>query len=154
MTTALLMFHMLVTVALIGAITHQALSVLWPVTTSGPRSFFTNFRAVRAGAYTNAVIVLYVIAVAAGALLYPDYRVDVRTFLEAMRLKAANGAFEVKEHYAALGLGMLPVYWLYWRKTLMDHAGARRAITLILAFTVWWNFIVGHLLNNIRGFGL
>lgn len=153
MITALLMFHMLVTVALIGAITHQALAVWWPVT-AGPQSFFASFRAVRAGAYTNAVIVLYVLAVIAGGLLYPDYRIDVRTFLEAMRLKAANGAFEVKEHYAALGLGMLPVYWLYWRKTLMEHAGARKAITLILAFTVWWNFVVGHLLNNIRGFGL
>jgi hypothetical protein len=154
MMTALLLFHMLVTVALIGAITHQALSVLWPVTASGPRSFFGSFRAVRAGAYTNAVIVLYVTAVVAGALLYPDYRLDVRTFLEAMRLKAANGAFEIKEHYAALGLGMLPVYWLYWRKALTDRAGTRKAITLMLALTVWWNFIVGHLLNNIRGFGL
>lgn len=153
MITTLLMFHMLVTVALIGAITHQALAVWWPVT-AGPGSFFTSFRAVRAGAYTNAVVVLYVLAVIAGALLYPDYRIDVRTFLEAMRLKAANGAFEVKEHYAALGLGMLPVYWLYWRKTLMEHVGARKAITLVLAFTVWWNFVVGHVLNNIRGFGL
>ena len=22
-----------------------------------------------------------------------------------------------------------------------------------LAFIVWWNFLVGHILNNIRGFG-
>lgn len=153
MTTTLLLFHMLVTVALIGAITHQALAVWWPVA-GGPRSFFASFRAVRAGAYTNAVIVLYVTAVIAGGLLYPDYRIDVRTFLEAMRLKAANGVFEVKEHYAALGLGMLPVYWLYWRKSLTDFAGTRKAITLVLGFIVWWNFIVGHLLNNIRGFGL
>lgn len=153
MITALLIFHMLVTVALIGAITHQTLAVWWPVAT-GPRSFFSNFRAVRAGVYTNTVIVLYVIAVIAGGLLYPDYRIDVRTFLEAMRLKAANGAFEIKEHYAALGLGLLPVYWLYWRTTLTQYTGARKAITLVLAFTVWWNFIVGHLLNNIRGFGI
>jgi len=23
----------------------------------------------------------------------------------------------------------------------------------MLAFVVWWNFLVGHILNNIRGFG-
>jgi len=23
----------------------------------------------------------------------------------------------------------------------------------MLAFIVWWNFLVGHILNNIRGFG-
>jgi hypothetical protein len=27
------------------------------------------------------------------------------------------------------------------------------ALTLMLAFIVWWGFLVGHVLNNIRGFG-
>jgi len=25
---------------------------------------------------------------------------------------------------------------------------------LILAFIVWWSFLIGHVLNNIMGFGL
>jgi hypothetical protein len=28
---------------------------------------------------------------------------------------------------------------------------ARRYLTWILAFVIWWNFLVGHILNNIRG---
>jgi hypothetical protein len=30
---------------------------------------------------------------------------------------------------------------------------AVRMLTTLLAFIVWWGFIVGHILNNIRGFG-
>jgi hypothetical protein len=26
-------------------------------------------------------------------------------------------------------------------------------LTSILAFIIWWNFLVGHVVNNIRGFG-
>jgi hypothetical protein len=27
-------------------------------------------------------------------------------------------------------------------------------LTSLLAFIVWWGFLTGHILNNIRGFGL
>ena len=37
-------------------------------------------------------------------------RIDVRPSLEAMQLSAANGVFEIKEHLAAIGLGLLPAY--------------------------------------------
>ena len=32
-----------------------------------------------------------------------------------------------------------------------EGAIARRYLTWILAFVIWWNFLVGHILNNIRG---
>ena len=53
-----------------------------------------------------------------GALLYPRYRIDVRPLLEDMQLRAANGLFETKEHFAAVGLGLLPAYWVFWRQPL------------------------------------
>ena len=31
------------------------------------------------------------------------------------------------------------------------HLGARIGITVLLAAIVWWDFLVGHVLNNIRG---
>ena len=40
-----------------------------------------------------------------------------------------------------------------WRQPSTEHHGARKAITAILALVVWWNFLTGHILNNIRGFG-
>ncbi len=153
MMTFLLILHGLAAVALLGAITHQAASVLAPARKPAT-SLAGRFRAVAGAPYANAVVVLYVISMILGGLIYPDYRIGIRGVLEELGLRAANGAFELKEHFVAVGLGMLPAYWLFWRQPLQDaHAGARRVITTMLAVIVWWGFLTGHIVNNIRGFG-
>ena len=83
------------------------------------------------------------------------YRLEIRTALEDMNLPMANGIFEIKEHFIAIGLFMLPAYWLYWRAPLEPRYRHRAEIhvTAILAFFVWYGFLVGHILNNIKGFG-
>jgi hypothetical protein len=92
------------------------------------------------------------LSVLLGGLLYPRYRIDVRPILEDLQLRAANGLFETKEHFAAVGLGLLPVYWVAWRKELaIEWSITRKYLTWILAAVAWFNFIVGELLNNIRG---
>ena len=76
----------------------------------------------------------------------------MRPALEEMQWRAANGVFEIKEHFAAIGLGVLPVYWVSWRPPLLPgQATTRRCLTGILAFVTWWSFLVGHVLNNIKG---
>jgi hypothetical protein len=151
MITALLILHGLIAVALLGAITHQAVSV-----SRRPggvrRSFAAKFGGVAASSYSNAIIVLFLVSTLCGALLYPDYRLEVRPTLEDLDLRAANGVFEIKEHLAAIGLGLLPAYWYFWKEPLVpDGAAARKYLTWILAFVIWWNFLVGHILNNIKG---
>jgi hypothetical protein len=92
------------------------------------------------------------VQVALGGLVYPSYRVDVRIPFEEMSLGWAIGLFELKEHFAGLGLALLPLYVLVWRPdSAATHRGERIAITLLLAFVVWWDFLVGHILNNLRG---
>jgi len=151
MIVAMLIVHALLAVTLIGALTHQALSVWWPVS-AGERSFFGNFRAVRAAAYTKGIIVIYVATAAMGGLIYPNFRTGARIALEELRAKVPLGAFDLKEHYIAIGLGMLPTYWYYWRQPLSPElARARAMFTAILALAVWWSFIIGHVLNNLRG---
>jgi len=155
MIVVLLLLHGLVAVALLGAITHQALSVL-PLApapgSQGRRTFVGRFRSVNGPAYATPVVVLFVVTAIGGALLYPQYRIDVRPALEDMQNAAANGVFEIKEHLIAIGLGLLPAYWQIWQQPLeAGAASARRAVTWLLAFFVWWGFIVGHVLNNIRG---
>lgn len=153
MSTALLIFHGLIAVALLGAVTHQALSVCWPSQKRGG-SFVNSFRAVPAASYTTAIIVLFVITAVAGAVLYPAYRLNVRPVLEDYRMFKANGSFELKEHFVAVGFGLLPAYWYFWRQPRDPAARhTRAALTALLAFIVWWGFLVGHVLNNIRGFG-
>jgi hypothetical protein len=151
MITVLLILHGLLAVALLGAITHQAFATTRRVPAS-EANFIDRFRAVGAAAYANAVVVLFVVTCVGGALLYPPYRLDVRPTLEDLDLRAANGVFEIKEHLAAIGLGLLPAYWFFWRQPLtIDGVVARRYLTWMLALIVWWNFLVGHVLNNIRG---
>jgi hypothetical protein len=151
MIQLLLLLHVLVSVALLGALTHQSFSV----TRRRPRAdtaFINRFRNVHSMTFTNVIVLLFAVNALLGALLYPRYRVDVRPMLEDMQLRAANGIFEIKEHFAAVGLGLLPAYWRFWRPPLaVEHAQTRRYLTWILAFIVWWNFLVGEVLNNIKG---
>ena len=68
-----------------------------------------------------------------------------------LRLTYAIGLFEIKENFAAIGLALLPAYWYFWNKA-PEFTTTRKALTAIYFFTIWYNFIAGHLLNNVRGF--
>jgi hypothetical protein len=152
MIVAGLIVHGLLAVALLGALTHQALSVVPRGATTGPRSFFARFRTVNSAAYATPIVLLFAITALGGGLLYPAYRVDVRPALEDLQFRAANGIFEIKEHLVAVGLGILAGYWFFWRTPLApEQASTRRYLTWLLAFLVWWAFLTGHVLNNVKG---
>jgi hypothetical protein len=64
------------------------------------------------------------------------------------------GFLDLKEDFLAIGLGLLPAYWVCWRRPLDNDTGrTRAALTAVLAFIVWWSFLVGHVMNDIMGFG-
>lgn len=147
----LLLLHVLVGTALLGAMTHQVASLLRRGS-AARRSFVDRYSAVDTRTFTTTIGVLYAANVAIGAVIYPAYRLQVRIPFEEMSLGWAVGLFELKEHFAGLGLGMLPLYFFLWRPgAAASHALDRVAITVVLAFIVWWDFLIGHLLNNIRG---
>jgi hypothetical protein len=153
MATGLLIIHALVAVALLGAITHQTLAA-WAPASARPSSFFGRFRAVPSASFANAVVVLYTVSALLGATLYLYFRVDIRPDLERAGHWQALGLFDIKEHFVAIGLALLPAYWVCWRRPRADESTrTRAALTSILAFIVWWSFVVGHVANNIRGFG-
>jgi len=151
--SVLLIVHALVAVALLGAITHQTLST-WAAASTRPGSFFGRFRTVPSAAFANAVIVLYAVTAILGAIVYLYFRVDVRPALEQASRWAALGVFDLKEHFIAIGLALLPAYFVCWRHP-RDEAlrRTRTALTSMLAFIVWWGFLVGHVMNDIRGLG-
>lgn len=151
MMTFLFVMHGLFAIALLGAITHQAVGLWLPSRSSDP-NFIGRFRAVKAASYTNAIIVLFVITFALGAIVYPNYRIGARVFMENLRMGAAVGSFEVKEHLVTFALGLLPAYWFFWRQPLDPaHARTRKLVVLLMTIFVWAGFLVGHVLNNIRG---
>jgi hypothetical protein len=69
MWIALVMTHGLLAFLLLGAITHQVVSV-WVLARAGGTNFVARFRAVGSANYANAIIVLYLITGAIAAIFH------------------------------------------------------------------------------------
>lgn len=97
---------------------------------------------------------LYAVSAILGAIVYFYFGIGIRPALQNSRQWQILGLFDIKEHFAAIGTALLPAYWFCWRGPDVDQlARTRTALTLILAFIIWWNFLVGHVMNNVMGFG-
>jgi hypothetical protein len=152
--TILFVTHALLAVALLGALTHQAVSVLVPVRqAAGAPGFVTRFRAVQGAGYATAVCVLWVLTFLMGAWIYIKYRTYIRMPLETQKAWKTLGSFELKEHLVTIGLGVLPAYWYLWKNKAPEYDTVRKWVTVVLAAFCWYAFLVGHVLNNTRGFG-
>jgi len=150
----LFIVHALLAVALLGALTHQAAAVL-ARPRAGASGFVTRFRSVSAPAYATAICVLWVCAFVLGGWIYAKYRIYVRIPIEQEGLFKTLGAFELKEHLTTIGLGLLPVYWHFWKNARnAAYDSARKWLTVVLAVICWYAFLAGHVVNNVRGFGL
>lgn len=148
MNVLLLLLHGISAMLLVGAVTHQALALWLPARGQGA-GWWQALRAVHPERYARAVVFLFCLTVLLGAVIYLRFRVFVRAEYLDAHAPWATGLFEVKEHAAAIGLAVLPAYWLVWR----DPTGtaARRGLTTLLTVVAWWNFLVGHIVNNVRG---
>jgi hypothetical protein len=153
MATFLLIVHGLMAVTLLGGLTHQALAVALPTTNKS--NVWNRFRGVTGGSYTNSIVVLYSLTTVLGLYIYAQYyRVDVRELLEFLRLRTVVALFEIKEHVAAVGLGLLPAYWYFWRPGAAgSQLTTRRWVTVLLCLCTWYAFLAGHVVNNAKGFG-
>ena len=104
--------------------------------------------------FGNAIVVLYLTSWLLGAVVYLYFKVDIQPTLERDRHWHAMGFLDLKEDFVVIGLGVLPAYWFCWRGTdNSQHHHRRGALNILLAFIVWWSFIVGHVMDDIRGFG-
>jgi hypothetical protein len=149
-----LLIHLVLSVALIGALTHQAVAVMMPVRQmAGPGGFVTRFRAVPAPGYALAVCVLWVLTFIVGSFIYTKYRIYIRIPIEQGGFWWTQGFFDFKEHVASIGLALLPAYWYFWKNAQdPQYDLVRKMVTVYLALACWFLFIVGHVLNNTRGF--
>jgi hypothetical protein len=151
MTTLLLMLHGLMAVALLGAVSHQAASLFFRQQAAGG-AFVARYSRIDAAGFVWPIFWLYLGVFVLGGLIYPSYRVDVRIPFEELGLRWAVGLFEIKEHAAGIGVGILPLYVVLWCSA-GDQSSItnRRMVTAFLAGVIWFDFLAGHLLNNIRG---
>ena len=106
-----------------------------------------------AAGYATAVCVLWVLTFLVGSYIYTKYRIQIRIPLEATHAYKTGGFFDFKEHVSSIGLVLLPAYWFFWKNAQdPQYDNARKGVTIILAIMCWFLFIVGHVLNNTRGF--
>jgi hypothetical protein len=153
--TILFTLHALLAVALLGALTHQAAAVLARPGIGAGGGFVTRFRSVSGPTYATAVCVLWVLAFIFGGWIYAKYRIYVRIPIEQEGFYKTLGAFELKEHLTTIGLGLLPIYWHMWKNVRnAAYDSARKWLTVVLAGICWYAFLAGHIVNNVRGFGL
>src|SRR6266436_5133869 len=148
----LLFVHFLLAVSLLAAVTLQAVAVLMPARQMA--GGFIDRNPVPAASYAALIAVVYVLQALMGAWIYIKYRTYVRIPMEQLRHFWTVGSFELKEHVVTMGMGLLPAYWYFWRQPLSaEHDNVRRWVTVFLAISVWYAFIVGHVANDFRGVG-
>lgn len=142
--------HGIVAIGLLGAITHQGLTV-WRKPAPA-RLFIDRFRAISADRFATAIAVLYVLTFALGAYIYPTFVLDVKGAVADYGMRKTIGMFQLKEHISVIGLGLLPVYWYFWRSVpAVEGVSTRRFLTTFLMLGVWWNLVIGHILMNVKG---
>ena len=96
---------------------------------------------------------MWVLTFIVGSYIYTKYRIYVRIPIEQAGHWKAQGFFDFKEHIASIGLVLLPAYWFFWKNAQNpEYDTARKMVTVILCVACWFLFIVGHVLNNTRGF--
>jgi len=148
----LLFVHFALAVVLLAGVTLQSVAVLMPARLTAGN--VVERAPVPAAAYTTLIVILYVLQALMGAWIYVKYRTYVRIPMEGFRHWWTVGSFEFKEHVVTMGLALLPAYWYFWREPQPDqHATVRKWVTIFLAFTVWYSFVVGHVANDFRGVG-
>jgi hypothetical protein len=148
----LLFIHFVLAVSVLAAVTLQTAAVLIPARQAA--GGFIDRSPVPAASYATLVVILYVLQSLMGAWVYVKYRTYVRIPMEEYKLWWTVGSFEFKEHIVAMGLGLLPAYWYFWRDPQSaEYATVRKWVTIFLFVSVWYAFIVGHVANDFRGVG-
>jgi len=113
---------------------------------------FVDRNPVPAVSYTTLIIILCVVQALLGAWIYLKYRTYVTIPMEELHFWMTFGSFEFKAHVIAMGL--LPAYWFLWQEPQSTaRATVRKWVTVFLAFSAWYGFVIGHLANDFRGIG-
>src|SRR4051812_15508318 len=92
----LLILHGLAAFLLLGALTHQTISVWVPIHVH-VSNFFDRTRAVSAKNYSVAIIVLFIITFVLGMIVYPDFKLTANNVLVAKQWVRSSESFEFKE---------------------------------------------------------
>ncbi len=144
----LVLLHLLATFVLVGAMTHNLLIVLKYVRGKFGKKKLEYF-------YVKVSLWAYIVVYVLGALAYPAFRINTRADLFDKTLPWATGLFEVKEHWGALGLAFLVVYY-FLRSAFEPDEGRGKLffyvpLCVLLNVILWYKVIVGCYLALLKG---
>ena len=144
----LLLAHLFVTFVLVGSMTHNLIVVIGYL-----RGKFTRQRLELR--FVKVALWSYIIIYVTGALIYPAYKVYIRSPFFDPELPWATGLFEVKEHCGALGLAMFVVYYFLRKNFRPDTERPQLLLYVPLCFLlniiVWYKVVVGCYLSLLKG---
>jgi hypothetical protein len=136
----LLILHLITSFFLLGVVGH---SVAYSIAYLKGR--FTHFRAEYW--FTLTAVILYIADFVLGALVYPVFRVRIRAEYFDANLPWATSLFEIKEHFAAVGLALILSIFLI-RNTIDPQEGKDKLWTW---FAFWILVCVVLLYQAISG---
>jgi len=144
----LLIVHLFATFVLVGAMTHNLLIVVKYLGGKFGRQKLEWL-------YVRVSLWAYVITYVVGALIYPAYRVYIRHHYFDPELPWATGLFEVKEHWGAVALAMLFVYYFLRKNfqpaTERDKLFLYVPLCFLLNIVLWYKVVVGCYLTLLKG---
>ncbi|MFN3201962.1 MAG: hypothetical protein ACE366_26390 [Bradymonadia bacterium] len=134
MSPGLLTLHLICACLCIGASTHQAL--------------FAWRRPARAARFASLALVTGLVAAVLGAVIYPDYKTDLRGPWLETALPDGVRAFDLKEHLVALSLA---THWGAWVLARGGRATTARgpsrtayvSLATLSALLVWIGGLIG-----------
>lgn len=143
----LLILHALLAILLLGSMTHNALITV--------RYLWGNFSRVRLEKrYVQVAFIAYLLTFTLGALIYPNYRYYVRDRYFDLHMPWASHLFDIKEHWAAIGLALFIAFFLFSRelnpRTDRHWLFFYVFLSLTLTLIVWFDLISGLLLSSYR----
>jgi len=146
---ALAFVHALAAIVFTGSLTHAAVFT-WM---AGRRAAAANLH--RAAKFWPVIWVSFAVAVAAGMLAYPTYRIRTRAeFLDA-NYRTVAALFDVKENYASVVIVLVIAAWMLRR----EPSGSQTRSVLhdnflyAAAAVAWLVFLIGLWVVLHRGIG-
>ena len=144
----LLVLHMLFTFVLVGTMSHNLTIVAGYLRGNFGKKKLEQY-------YVKISLWAYVIVYLLGGLIYPAFRILVRYQYFDPELPWATGLFEVKEHWAALGLAFL-FAWYFLRRSFDPEQQKQKLflyvpLCFILNLILWYTVVVSCYLTLLKG---
>jgi hypothetical protein len=143
----LLVLHAAAAIVAIGSATHAAVLAIRAWTGRGTRPKLRR-------TYAVVTAISYGVCFLLGLWIYPTFRVEVRAAHFDVALPWATAAFEVKEHWAGLGLfcaaALVPLVRTVDPRRRDSESRAFAVLTVMLAVVVWYTTFCGLSLTALR----